>query len=52
MSVQPMMSVVTTRSSLSSPDWGGEMPGQLTPIKDQVVKIVLVGWCGVGGMWS
>jgi hypothetical protein len=39
-SVQHMMSPVTSPTLLSSPDWGGE-------IQDQVVKIVLVEWCGM-----
>jgi hypothetical protein len=43
---QPMMSVVTSPSSLFSPVLGEEMPCQLPPTEDQVVNIVLVG--GVG----
>jgi hypothetical protein len=43
-SVQHMMSVVTSPSRSSSPDWGGEM-------QDQVVKIVALELCGIGDKW-
>ena len=39
------MSAVTSPSSLTPPDWGGEMACEVTPIEDQVVKVVLVVRC-------